>query len=223
MLYRRHYEKKEKNIDIAGKSGTGKTTILSLISKMYEITSGKILIDGYDLYDLDKYSLRKNISVIAQDPYIFNMSIKDNLLLVNPYADDRELENVLKICELYDFVMSLPKKINTIIGENGINLSGWEKQRLAIARALLKKSNIILFDEATSALDNETQANIQRAINNISSSHTMIIVAHRLSTVKDCDKILVIDDGKVVGFDSHKKLFKNNKIYKNLYEKELQK
>lgn len=208
-------------VAVVGKSGSGKTTIVNLISKIYEVDKGSILLDGNNINDLDKYSIRNNISVISQKPYLFNMTIKENLLLVSPDASQKQIENVCKICELHDYIMSLPKKYNTLVGEGGVTLSGGECQRVAIARALLMKTNIILFDEATSALDNETQENIQKAINNISSEYTMIIIAHRLSTIKNCNKIIVIDDGKVSGIGTHNELYKNNEIYKSLYEKEL--
>ena len=210
-------------VAVVGKSGSGKSTIINLLSKIYEVTSGEVLIDGYNVNDLDKYSLRNNIAVISQKPYLFNMTIKENLLLVNPDASQKQIENVCKICELHDYIMTLPKKYNTLVGEGGVTLSGGECQRVAIARALLRKTNIILFDEATSALDNETQANIQKAINNISSEYTMLIVAHRLSTIKDCNKIIVVNDGKICGIGSHKELYKDNEIYRTLYENELQK
>lgn len=208
-------------VAIVGKSGSGKTTIVNLISKIYEVDKGSILLDGNNINDLDKYSIRNNISVISQKPYLFNMTIKENLLLVSPNASQKQIENVCKICELHDYIMNLPKKYNTLVGEGGVTLSGGECQRVAIARALLMKTNIILFDEATSALDNETQENIQKAINNISSEYTMIIIAHRLSTIKNCNKIIVIDDGKVSGIGTHNELYKNNEIYRSLYEKEL--
>lgn len=208
-------------VAIVGKSGSGKTTIVNLISKIYEVDKGSILLDGNNINDLDKYSIRNNISVISQKPYLFNMTIKENLLLVSPNASQKQIENVCKICELHDYIMNLPKKYNTLVGEGGVTLSDGECQRVAIARALLMKTNIILFDEATSALDNETQENIQKAINNISSEYTMIIIAHRLSTIKNCNKIIVIDDGKVSGIGTHNELYKNNEIYKSLYEKEL--
>lgn len=208
-------------VAVVGKSGSGKTTIVNLISKIYEVDKGSILLDENNINDLDKYSIRNNISVISQKPYLFNMTIKENLLLVSPDASQKQIENVCKICELHDYIMSLPKKYNTLVGEGGVTLSGGECQRVAIARALLMKTNIILFDEATSALDNETQENIQKAINNISSEYTMIIIAHRLSTIKNCNKIIVIDDGKVSGIGTHNELYKKNEIYKSLYEKEL--
>lgn len=208
-------------VAVVGKSGSGKTTIVNLISKIYEVDKGSILLDGNNINDLDKYSIRNNISVISQKPYLFNMTIKENLLLVSPNASQKQIENVCKICELHDYIMGLPKKYNTLVGEGGVTLSGGECQRVAIARALLMKTNIILFDEATSALDNETQENIQKAINNISSEYTIIIIAHRLSTIKNCNKIIVIDDGKVSGIGTHNELYNNNDIYKSLYEKEL--
>lgn len=208
-------------VAIVGKSGSGKTTIINLISKLYTADYGSILIDGVNINQIDKFTLRNNIAVIPQKPYLFNVTIRENLLMVCPDASHKQLENVCKICEIHDYIMSLPKGYNTLVGEGGVNLSGGEAQRIAIARALLMKSKIILFDEATSALDNETQANIQKAINNISDEYTMIIIAHRLSTIKDCNKIIVIDDGKVVGVGNHKELYKNNEIYRTLYENEL--
>lgn len=208
-------------VAIVGKSGSGKTTIINLISKLYPVDNGSILLDGVNINQIDKYTLRNNIAVISQKPYLFNVTIKENLLMVCPDANHKQLEKVCKICEIHDYIMSLPKGYNTLVGEGGVNLSGGEAQRIAIARALLMKSKIILFDEATSALDNETQANIQKAINNISDEYTMIIIAHRLSTIKDCNKIIVIDDGRVVGIGDHKELYKSNEIYKTLYENEL--
>lgn len=210
-------------VAIVGRSGSGKTTIINLLDRLYKYNRGRILIDGYDLNDLDKYSIRNNIAVIPQDPYLFNVTIKENLKMVSADSNLKQIQNVCKICEIHDYIMTLPKKYNTLIGEGGVNLSGGEKQRLAIARALLMKTNIILFDEATSALDNETQANIQKAINNISSEYTMLIIAHRLTTIKDCNKIIVIDKGKVIGIGTHSELYKNNEVYKTLYENELKK
>lgn len=210
-------------VAIVGRSGSGKTTIINLLNRTYLKDSGSILIGGHEINSLDKHSLRRNISVISQNPYIFNMSIKENLKMVSPHASMKQIQNVCMICEIHDYIMTLPKKYNTVIGEGGVNLSGGEKQRLAIARALLMKTNIMLFDEATSALDNETQAKIHQAINNISGEYTMLIIAHRLSTIKDCNKIIVIDHGKVTGIGNHKELYENNETYKTLYENELQK
>ncbi len=208
-------------IGIVGKSGAGKTTIINLINKLYDINKGNIFIDGEEIKEITEDSLRKNISTITQNPYIFNMSIKDNLKVVNPNITDKEIKEKCKLCALDKYINSLPKKYDTLVGENGVILSGGLKQRLAIARALIKNSKIIILDEATSSLDNETQDYIHHSIKKIRKDFTIIIIAHRLSTVIDCHKILVIDDGKVVGFDTHENLIKNNKIYQQLYKKEL--
>lgn len=209
-------------VAFVGKSGVGKTTIFSLITKLYEISKGKILLDGYNIEDLDCDSLRNNMSIITQNPYIFNFSIKENLLLAKENATMKEIRNACKMACIDDYIMELPEKYETKIGENGVILSGGQKQRLAIARALLMKTEIILFDEATSALDNETQSEIQKAIENLKGEYTILIVAHRLSTIVDSDKIFVVDDGKIIDSGTHKELLKKCDFYKNLYEKDLQ-
>ena len=208
-------------IGIVGKSGAGKTTIFNLINKLYNPKSGYIYLDDICLNDLTEDSIRENISTITQDPYIFNMSIKDNLKIVNPNINDEEIEEKSRLCKLNEYIDTLENKYDTLVGENGVILSGGLKQRLAIARALVKNSKIIMLDEATSSLDNETQDYIHDSIRKIRKDYTILIIAHRLTTVIDCDKILVIDDGKVVGFDTHENLIKNNKIYQRLYKKEL--
>ena len=175
-----------------GKSGAGKSTIFSLIDKMYEVDSGEILIDGVNINELDKDSIRNNITVINQNPYIFNLSIKDNLKLVKENLTDEEMINACKMACLDEFINTLPDKYDTVVGEGGITLSGGQKQRLAIARALIQKTEIILFDEATSALDNETQKEIQEAIHNMQGEYTILIIAHRLSTIIDSDRILFL-------------------------------
>lgn len=213
--------KPNEKVAFVGKSGAGKTTIFSLITRLYTVSHGKILIDNHDINDLTCDSLRNNMSIITQNPYIFNFSIKDNLLLAKENATMKEIRNACKMACIDDFIMSLPHKYNTMVGENGVILSGGQKQRLAIARALLMKTEIILFDEATSALDNETQSEIQKAIDNLSGEYTILIVAHRLSTVIDCDRIFVVDNGKIVDNGSHKELLKKCSLYKNLYEKDL--
>lgn len=208
-------------IGIVGKSGTGKSTIFNLLNKLYNIKSGDILIDGVNINDLTEETIRNNISTITQNPYIFNMTIKDNLKIVNPNVSDEEIKEKCHLCMLDEYIESLDKKYDTLVGENGVILSGGLKQRLAIARALVKNSKIIMLDEATSSLDNETQDYIKNSIKKIRNDYTILIIAHRLSTVIDCDKIIVIDNGKVVGFDTHENLVKNNKYYKKLYKKEL--
>ena len=208
-------------VAFVGKSGAGKTTIFSLIAKLYTIKDGKILIDNYNINDLTCDALRNNMSIITQNPYIFNFSIKENLLLAREDAKMKDIRDACKLACIDDFIMKLPNKYDTMVGENGVILSGGQKQRLAIARALLMKTEIILFDEATSALDNETQSEIKMAIDNLKGEYTILIVAHRLSTVIDCDRIFVVDDGKIVDSGSHKELLKNSEIYRNLYEKDL--
>lgn len=208
-------------VAFVGKSGAGKTTIFSLITKLYSIDEGEILLDGHNINDLNCDSLRNNMSIITQNPYIFNFSIKDNLLLAKENASMKEIRNACKMACIDDFIMSLPDKYETMVGENGVILSGGQKQRLAIARALLMKTEIILFDEATSALDNETQSEIQNAIENLKGEYTILIVAHRLSTVIDSDKIFVINDGRIIDSGSHKELLKKSNFYKKLYEKDL--
>ena len=207
-------------IGIVGRSGEGKSTILNLIPRIYDVTGGQIKIDDIDIRDLSCDCLRETVSVVPQSPYIFNLTIKENLLLVNPNATNNEIENACKRAVILDFIKSKPDGFETKIGEGGIKLSGGQKQRLAIARAFLKKSKILLLDEATSALDNESQDKIKSTIKNMKNSCTIIIVAHRLSTVADCDKILVLDDHKIAGFDTHKNLLKTCKAYQDLYKQE---
>lgn len=208
-------------IGIVGKSGAGKSTIFGLIPKLYTCSKGDILLDGVSIQELDEKTIRENISVITQNPYLFNMTIRENLKIVNPTATDEEMIKNCKLCAFHEYVMSLPDGYDTFIGEGGVILSGGLRQRLAIARALMKKSEIILLDEATSSLDNETQDFIKKSIHKISKNYTILIIAHRLSTVRDCDYLLVIEDGKVVGTGTHDELIKKNKYYKKLYEHEL--
>ena len=208
-------------VAFVGKSGSGKSTIFSLLNRLYLIDSGEILIDNVNINDLTKDSIRNNMSIITQNPYIFNFSIRDNLKLVKDDMTDEEMIEACKLACLHDFIMTLKDGYDSIVGEGGITLSGGQRQRLAIARALLKKTEIILFDEATSALDNETQASIQKAINNMKGEYTILIIAHRLSTVIDSDRIILIDDGKILDEGTHDELIKNNEFYKKLYEKEL--
>lgn len=209
--------KPKTTVALVGPSGSGKSTILNLITKSYLPENGIITIDDVDIRDLDEATFKDAISIVSQSPYIFNMSIKDNLLLVNPDANSDEIDKVCKQACLYDYINSLPDKYDTVIGESGVNLSGGQKQRLAIARALLKNSPILLFDEATSALDNQTQSEIKATLDNLKNEYTIIIVAHRLSTIQDCDTIHVIEDGKVISSGKHKKLLESSETYRNLY------
>lgn len=215
--------KPNERIAFVGKSGAGKTTIFNLITRLYKSNKGKILLDGNNINDLTCSTIRDNMSIITQNPYIFNFSIKENLLMAKENATMKEIREACKMACIDDYIMSLPDKYNTMVGENGVILSGGQKQRIAIARALLMKTEIILFDEATSALDNETQSKIQEAINNLKGEYTVLIVAHRLSTIIDSDRIFVVEDGKIVDSGSHRELLKKSEIYKNLYNKDLAK
>ena len=210
-----------KTYGIVGKSGSGKTTIFNLLNKLYNINSGSISIDGKDINDLNEKSIRGNITIISQNPYIFNMSIKDNLKLVKNDVTDEEIIDACKLSCLDDYIETLPDKYNTIVGEGGVNLSGGQRQRLAIARALIQNTKIILFDEATSALDNETQTKIQKAIDNLKGDYTIIIIAHRLSTIVNCDRIFILEDGKISDCGTHKELFDTNEYYQQLCKTEL--
>lgn len=215
--------KANETVAFVGKSGSGKSTIFSLLCKMYNINQGMISIDGVDIRELDKESIRGNITIISQNPYIFNMSIRDNLKLVKKDLTDEEMIDACKLACLHDFIESLPEKYDTILGEGGINLSGGQRQRVAIARVFVQKTEIILFDEATSALDNETQASIQQAIANLQNKYTILIIAHRLSTVVNSDRIIFLNEGKIEDEGTHKQLLASNKDYKQLYEAEMKK
>ena len=188
---------------------------------MYPVNSGEILNENENINDLDEDSIRGNITIISQSPYIFNLSIRDNLKLVKDNLTDEEMINSCKIACLHDFIESLPNKYDTIVGESGVILSGGQKQRLAIARALIQKTKIILFDEATSSLDNETQAEIQKAISNLKDDYTILIIAHRLSTIVNCDRIMVLEDGRIEIQGTHKELLEKNNMYKALYQTEI--
>lgn len=205
---------------IVGRSGNGKTTIFNLLLRYFDVTNGEVLIDGVDIKDLTEESLRKTISCVRQNPFLFNMSIFENFKIVKPDITLKEVKEVCKKAYIDEYIESLPKKYNTIIGEGGINLSGGQKQRLAIARTLLLNTKIILFDEATSALDNESQKYIKMTIDDLTKDHTIIIIAHRLSTIIDADEILVIENGKLESKGNHKDLLKKSKVYKGLYENE---
>ena len=205
-------------VALVGSENCGKSTIIKLLMRKYDLINGSITIDDIPINELTKKSLRTNISIVKQDSYIFNMSIKDNLLLVKPNATNKEIDEACKKVDIYDYIMSLPKKYNTIIGTDGVNLSGSQKQKIAIARALLKDSKILIFDEATSMIDSHTQSEIHEAITKIYKDLTVIVISQRLSTIVDCDRILVIDQGRVVAEGKHKNLITNCKIYKNLFK-----
>ncbi len=206
---------------LVGHSGAGKSTIMNLIPRFYDPYSGDIKIDGQSIYDSTLNSLRKNISLVSQETTLFDDTIKNNILYADLDATQDEIEEAAKLSFAHEFIEKLPQKYETIIGENGIRLSGGEKQRLSIARAILKKSPIILLDEATSSLDAETENKIQKAINFLTEGRTTIVIAHRLSTILNSDRIYVIDKGKVIGEGKHDELLNSSSVYKNFYEKQI--
>ena len=208
-------------VGLVGISGSGKTTFLNLIPRFYHLKNGSILIDNQNINDINLNSLRKEISLVSQDVILFDDTIRANILYGNEFASNEEIIKACKFAAAQDFVEKLPNKYETIIGENGIKLSGGQKQRLSIARAILKNSSIILLDEATSSLDSESESVIQKAIENLTKNKTTIIIAHRLSTVMNCDKILVFENGKIIEEGKHEFLINNSSTYKKLYEKQI--
>ena len=209
-----------KKIAIVGRSGQGKSTLFNLLTRVFDVKKGSITLDGVDIKDLDETTLRKNISIIRQEPFIFNRTIKNNFKIINKNIKMDDIKKYNEMAYLDEYISSLPKGYNTLLGEGGVNLSGGQKQRLSIARTLTKDTKVILFDEATSALDNSSQEYIKKTIDNLVKNHTVVIVAHRLSTIRDADVIYVVEGGKIVGEGTHEELLKTNRIYKNLYETE---
>lgn len=209
-----------KKIAVVGKSGQGKSTLFNLITRIFDCNKGHIYLDKVDIKDLTEESLRKNISVIRQEPFLFNRTIMENFKVVKPNITLKEVKKYCKMAYLDEYIETLPDEYDTKLGEGGVNLSGGQKQRLSIARALAKESKVILFDEATSALDNESQSYIKKVIDDLVKDHTVIIIAHRLSTIVDADEIYVVDKGKIADHGTHKELLKKSKVYKTLYENE---
>lgn len=209
-----------KKIAIVGKSGQGKSTLFNLITRIFDAKEGLITLDNINMKDLTEEESRKHISIIRQEPFIFNRTILENFKIIDKNIKLEEIRKYTKMAYLDDYIMSLPDKYDTVLGEGGVNLSGGQKQRLSIARTLAKNSEVILLDEATSALDNSSQDYIKKTIDNLIKDHTVVIVAHRLSTIMDADIIYLVDKGKVVDSGTHNELLKTNKTYKNLYETE---
>ena len=208
-------------VGLVGVSGSGKTTFLNLIPRFFHLKNGSIFIDNQNINEINLNSLRKEISLVSQDVILFDDTIRANIIFGNTFASDEEIIKACKFAASDDFIEKLPNKYETIIGENGVKLSGGQKQRLSIARAILKNSSIILLDEATSSLDSESESVIQKAIENLTKNKTTIIIAHRLSTVMNCDKILVFENGKIIEEGKHEFLVKNSLTYKKLYEKQI--
>ncbi|MDA8944700.1 ABC transporter ATP-binding protein/permease [Candidatus Pelagibacter ubique] len=212
-----------KMTSLVGHSGSGKSTILNLIPRFYDVQSGDILIDNQSIYKVKIKSLRDKISLVSQDTTLFDDTIKNNIKYAKKDVTDEEVISAAKFSYAHEFIEKLPKKYETIIGENGIRLSGGEKQRLSIARAMIKKSPIILLDEATSSLDSETESKIQDALKILTKDKTTIVIAHRLSTILNSDQIYIIDSGNVVANGKHDELLNNSELYKNFYEKQIRK
>ena len=208
---------------LVGHSGAGKSTILNLIPRFYDADSGDIIIDEQSIYKSTISSIRKEISLVSQDTTLFDDTIKNNIKYANINATDEEVYKVAKLSFCEEFINNLPNKFDTLIGENGVRLSGGEKQRLSIARAMMKKSSIILLDEATSSLDSETEFKIQEALKILTKNKTTIVIAHRLSTILNSNNIYVIDSGKVVDNGKHVDLIEKSSLYKSFYEKQIQK
>ena len=208
---------------LVGHSGSGKSTILNLIPRFYNIDSGNIIIDNQSINEVKIASLRKNLSLVSQDTTLFDDTIKNNIAYANSDASEEEIIEAARLSHCIEFIDELPKKYETIIGENGVRLSGGQKQRLSIARAILKKSSIILLDEATSSLDSETEEKIQTAINFLTKNRTTLVIAHRLSTILNSDKIFVVDGGKIMASGKHNELLVQSSQYKNYYERQIKK
>ena len=212
-----------KMTSLVGHSGSGKSTILNLIPRFYDVQSGEITIDNQSIYNSKISSLRKHISLVSQETTLFDDTVKNNIKYANENASDEEIYEAAKLSYCDDFIDKLPNKYQTLIGEDGVRLSGGEKQRISIARAMLKKSSIILLDEATSSLDAETERKIQDALKILTNNKTSIVIAHRLSTILNSDRIYVIQSGKVMDYGKHDELLIKSDIYKNFYEKQIQK
>ena len=204
-----------------GHSGAGKSTIINLLPRFYDPQNGEIYIDDQNTRSVNLKSLRKSISLVSQDVILFDNSVKENILYANKDASEEEFFESCKFAAADEFIRDLPQKHDTLIGENGVRLSGGQKQRLSIARAILKKSPIILLDEATSSLDAESEEVVQSAIKNLTKNKTTLVIAHRLSTIHNADKIFVLKKGNLIDSGTHEELIKNCDYYKLLYEKQL--
>jgi ATP-binding cassette subfamily B protein len=210
--------KEGRSIAIVGPSGAGKSTIINLIPRFHDVVSGAVLLDGIDIRQLDLTFLRKNIGMVTQDTYLFNGTIRDNLLYAKFDATDEEIVDACKKANIHDFIMAQPDEYNAIVGNRGLKLSGGEKQRLSIARTILKNPAILIFDEATSSLDSISENLIQEAIEPLMGARTSIVIAHRLSTIMAADEILVVSDGQVIERGTHHELVQKGGVYTELYE-----
>ena len=216
--------KKGETFALVGNSGGGKSTIVNLIPRFYDVKGGRVLIDGHDVRDISLESLRDNISIVFQDNFLFSGTIRENIMIGNLKATEEELQEAIKDSYLEDFIKSLDKGLDTDIGERGVLLSGGQKQRIGIARAFLKNAPILILDEATSALDNEAEKIVQQAIENLMKDRTVFVIAHRLTTIQNADRIAVIKNGELVELGSHNELMSiENGVYYNLYQSQFAK
>ena len=204
-------------VALVGPSGAGKTTITNLVPRLYDVTGGRLLVDGYDVRSVTQQSLRRNIGMVTQDTFLFNTTIRENLLFARSDAPQEQLEQACRTANIHDFIVSLPDGYDTVVGERGVKLSGGEKQRVSIARCLLKDPRIVIFDEATSSLDSGSEAAIQSAIEPLMKGRTGLIIAHRLSTIMSADWIFVVSGGRIVEQGTHEQLLEADGIYRELY------
>ena len=208
-----------KTVALVGPSGGGKTTLCNLIPRFYELDGGKITVDGIDITELSRYSLRKNIGIVAQDVFLFSGTVRENIAYGNLDATEDEIIEAAKRANIHDYIMTLEKGYDTLVGERGINLSGGQKQRISIARVFLKNPPILILDEATSALDNVTEMQIQQSLDRLAKGRTVIVVAHRLSTIQSADEILVINQDGIAERGNHEQLLSKGGIYASLYNR----
>jgi ATP-binding cassette subfamily B protein len=201
-----------------GATGSGKTTLINLIPRFYEVSRGNIFIDGIDIRELDLNHYRQNIGIVAQESFLFSRSIKDNIIYGKKKVQEEDMIAVAKIAKIHEFIESLPEKYDTVVGERGQTLSGGQKQRVAIARALLQDPKILILDDSLSAVDVDTEFEIQEALEHLFEGRTTFIITQRLSTVRNCDRIFILDDGKIVEQGTHEELMKLNGIYKRIYQ-----
>ncbi len=206
---------------LVGHSGAGKSTILNLIPRFYDPQNGKILIDNQSIKDVSLSSLRKNISLVSQDVILFDDTVENNVRYARLNSTQNEIIEACKLAAADEFIKNLPEKYNTIVGENGLRLSGGQKQRISIARAILKNSPIVLLDEATSSLDADSESKVQNAIFNLTKNKTTLVIAHRFSTIRKADNIVLMSKGNIIATGAHNELLNNSKEYKNLYEKQI--
>ncbi|GIM44766.1 hypothetical protein DNHGIG_03150 [Collibacillus ludicampi] len=210
-------------VALVGPSGSGKTTLSGLIPRFYDVSKGRVLIDGHDVRDVSLRSLSDHIGLVTQETFLFHATIRENLLYGNPHASEEEMIAAAKAASIHELIMSLPEGYETVVGERGYKLSGGEKQRIAIARVILKNPKILILDEATSALDSHSESLVQAALDELMKERTSIVIAHRLSTILSADQIFVIADGRVVEQGTHHELLANNGLYAELYRKQFSK